>query len=203
MDRFFSILTVALGILVVMGLGYGAVVALTDTMAGKDKELPTVERALRQIGLEQADWQTIVVAASQETPVPPAQVWQTWAKLEDWNQWSPLHTSTAWTNGTDWQVGAQFEQGLDLGPAGKMVSHETIREVTPGESVLWSKDENGVASAHIWMFEALPDGGTRITNVEVFHGTLMGLLKPLLASDWQKKFEESVNHLVARAGQPK
>jgi hypothetical protein len=96
-----------------------------------------------------------------------------------------------------WGERAKFEQDLNLGfPLGTITAQEKIDAIVPGESLMWCKDENGVKSCHVWRFEALSNGRTRVTNVEVFHGAAMGLVKPLVASNWQKLFEASVEGLI-------
>ena len=76
---------------------------------------------------------------------------------------------------------------------------EKVSAIVPGESVMWCKDENGIKSCHIWLFEMLSSGRTRITNVEVFHGAAMGLVKPLIVNNIQQMFDTSVDGLIQRA----
>ncbi|HEX3054263.1 MAG TPA: SRPBCC family protein [Aggregatilineaceae bacterium] len=160
-----------------------------------------VKTALQQIGLEKATWKTVVVSASQEVDLPRAILWETWARLEAWPNWSkPLHLAARWSGPAGWVAGATFEQELNLGfPVGKMTSAETVGAVVPEEQVMWSKDEKGIKSCHIWRFETVSANRTRVSNVEVFHGTLMGLVKPLVANRWQQYFEQAVKGLAALA----
>lgn len=160
-----------------------------------------ITTALRKIEVEKPTWKTVIAAASQETDLPAAFLWKIWSQLETWPLWSKrLHIATRWVGKPAWEVGSTFEQNLDLGfPLGKMTSAETVRAVIPGESVVWWKAENGVKSCHIWQFETLRDNRTRITNVEVFHGTAIGLVKPFVAKRWQQLFEQSVAGLIQHA----
>jgi len=99
-----------------------------------------------------------------------------------------------------YRVGRRFEQTLDLGfPLGKVISAETVGTVIPQEQVMWWKDEKGMKPCHLWKFESLGENRTRIINVEVFHGTLMGLIKPLIAGNWQRRFEQAVAGLITQA----
>ncbi len=154
--------------------------------------------ALEKIGFEKPTWKTVIAAASQEVDLPATPLWETWSQLENWARWSkPLHAATRWLGKPGWEVGATFEQDLNLGfPLGKTTSAETVGAAVPGESVMWWKDAKGVKSCHMWQFETLGDSRTRITNVEVFHGTAMGLVKPLVAGKWQHLFEQSVAGLI-------
>jgi hypothetical protein len=161
---------------------------------------PHVQAALRQIGIEKPTWQTVIAFASRETAIPRQKIWGTWTKLETWPSFSPLYAQTRWLGQPGWEVGATFEQALNLGfPLGENRSREEVGAIEPGERVSWWKDERGIKSNHIWVFEDVPGSGTRITNVEVFHGLIMGLLKPLVAGRWQRLFEVTVDGLVTLA----
>jgi len=163
--------------------------------------MDTIQYALQKIGVERPSWQTIVVSASKEAPLQRHSLWDTWMKLEDWPHWSvPLHQSTRWIGDPGWRVGATFEQVLNLGfPLGQTVSPETVGAFVDGESVSWWKEANGIKSCHVWEFVALADDQTRVTNTEVFHGVVLGLVKPLAAGNWQRLFEASVAGLIGRA----
>jgi uncharacterized membrane protein len=175
-----------------------AVVVLNDPLAGKGNEAASINTALQNIGVENPTWQTVVVATSKEADVPRETVWEIWSDLENWPTWSqPLHVSTRWLGEAEWAEGAEFEQVLNLGaPLGTITAQEKVSAIVPGERVMWCKDENGVKSCHVWQFETLATGGTRITNVEVFHGPAMGLVKPLVVRNWQQMFEASVDGLI-------
>ncbi len=163
----------------------------------------TIQYALQKIVIERPSWQTIVVSASKEVALPRQLLWELWMNLEEWPQWStPLHVSTRWIGKPGWNVGATFEQVLNLGfPLGQTVSAETVGAVVDGESVSWWKDTKGIKSCHVWEFAVLAPDETRVTNTEVFHGVSIGLLKPLATRNWQRLFEASVAGLVQRAQQ--
>jgi hypothetical protein len=163
----------------------------------------TIQYALEKIGVERPSWQTIVVSASKEVPLPRQSLWDNWVKLEDWPNWSvPLHLSTRWIGEPGWRVGATFEQVLDLGfPLGQTVSLETVGAIVDDESVSWWKEAKGIKSCHVWEFAALAPNRTRVTNTEVFHGVATGLIKPLATRNWQRLFEASLAGLIERAQQ--
>ena len=162
--------------------------------------MDTLTIALQKIGLDKPTWKTVIAAASQEIDIPAATLWEIWSQLEGWQVWSkPLHVAARWMGKAGWEVGAKFEQVLNLGfPLGKLTSIETVSALVPGKSAMWRKDDKGIQSCHIWDFEALGERRTRITNVEVFHGLSMGLVKPLVAANWQRMFEASVAGLIQR-----
>lgn len=156
-----------------------------------------IQAALEDIGISKPTWKTLVVYASEETELPCEELWEMWGQLENWSDYSPLFEATRWIGDPGWKVGAKFEQTLILGfPLGATRSQETIDAVEPGRRVSWSKDKNGVKSKHVWLFEELPDGDTRIINLEVFHGTLIGLIKPLVKDRWTRLFKATVEGLI-------
>jgi hypothetical protein len=183
---------------VVFGIGVYYTNHRMQSMAASDSN---VRIALEQVGLTTPGWSTLIVSAEKEAAIPSPVLWATWSRLEDWPAWSrPLHVSARWVNEAEWKTGAKFEQKLNLGfPVGEVVSLEEVGPVSKGRRVMWSKNENGIKSCHIWFFERLPDGRTRVSNTEVFEGTKVGLIRPLVAKRWQRMFQASVEGLVERA----
>jgi len=162
---------------------------------------PLVVGALQPIGVAAPSWQTVVLFASRDTDLPPARLWATWEKLENWPSWaSPLVVETHWLDAPGWRAGARFEQVLDLGLLlNRVRSTETIGFVDTGRMASWWKDEGGIKSSHVWSFEPLPGGGCRIVDFEVMHGILMGLARPLAEQNWQHRFDEAVDGLIVAA----
>lgn len=157
-----------------------------------------VQYVLKKIGVEQSFWKTLIVTVSRETDISAETLWNVWSRIEDWNKWSqPLHDSAQWIHGNEWKNGNTFTQILELGfPFGKTISHETVGEVDSGKYVSWWKDEKCVAFCHLWKFESLPNGHTRISNTEVFHGLIIGLIKPFIRNSWERIFLQSVDGLI-------
>jgi uncharacterized membrane protein len=163
-----------------------------------EKELPTVRGALGRIGKTKTTPATLIIVASTITRHSPDEVWKVWAELEKWPAWSqPLHASTRWIEKRDWEVGAKFQQVLNWGfPFGKSTSTDTVMEVNPGQSVSWWKNVKGVESCHIWFFEPLPDGGTRIVKTEVFIGLSIFLGRLFVKRRWKAMFQSAVDGLA-------
>lgn len=164
--------------------------------------MPTpLDVALQTIGLRTPTWQTLTVVAAQDADLPVAALWETWTRLGDWPLWStPLHLAAHWAGSPDWAPGASFTQTINLGfPIGRLTSTETVAACAPGRQVAWARDQKGIRSCHIWDFEPLATDRTRITNLEVFHGLPIALLKPLVADRWQHLFVQSVAGLIRQA----
>jgi hypothetical protein len=162
-----------------------------------------VDEALAQLGLRKPGLKTLVVAVSRDVLVPHLAVWDAWQQLDRWAQWNDgLHVAAHWLGPAGWKPGNQFEQVLNLGfPVGQVSVTEMIDAVVPGESVRWKRDDFGLRTCHIWRFEKLPDGNTRVTTAEVFDGPMMLLLKPFVGGRWQKRVTAGVDGLVRDARQ--
>jgi hypothetical protein len=152
------------------------------------------------IGVARPGWKTLVVAATADSPADPYDVWTLWSDLGKWPSWSPLHQSTEWTGPPGFDAGATFDQTLRLGfPAGTVTDHVTVGLAESPLRASWSGDANGVRSCHLWTFTERAGGGTRIGNTEVFHGTVIGLTKSMLASRWRRQFQQAVDALAGKA----
>jgi uncharacterized membrane protein len=181
-------------------VGYGALMVFIRPNPAKSTETNLIKQALKSIGIDRPAWHTLVVTASRDVDLPADALWETWSNLEDWPAWSTLHTSARWSGEAAWQLGARFEQDLKLGfPLGRRKVVETVSELYPGRRVRWCKTDGRVKSCHIWSFSQLPNRKVRLTNTEVIHGLPLGLLKPILYWQWHKKFEKSLDGLVAQA----
>lgn len=155
-----------------------------------------------RLGLTSAGPATLAICASKESRLTPEQIWETWSKLDQWPRWSkPLHTTARWLEGRTWAVGAQFEQVRNLGaPIGRQVTVETVREVNPGQSVGWWGAKGGsVKTGHLWYFEPLPEGGTRVHSTEVFMGPIVFLFRFMMKGNLQRAFDAAVDGLIKAA----
>jgi hypothetical protein len=166
---------------------------------------PLVTAGLRPIGLAAPSWQTVILMATRDTDLPPARLWATWEHLEAWPSWAgPLVAEAHWIDQPGWRVGARFEQVLDLGLViSRVRSTETIGAAAPGRFVSWWKDQSGIRSNHVWSFEPLPDGGSRIVDLEILHGLPIGLARPLTEAGWQAKVDAAVDGLILAARRTK
>ena len=182
-------------------VGYGAMIMVTNPHTKEITTASPIKIALRIIGIVKPAWQTLIISASQDVNLPIEDLWKAWTELEQWPAWSkPLYRSTRWISGAGWEKGARFEQVVNLGfPFGTKRSKETVGEFEPMRRVRWCKTSGGVKSCHVWSFTLLPNRRVRVTNTEVFHGTMIGLLKPIVAWRWQRLFDTAVSGLVHQA----
>ena len=155
---------------------------------------------LERVGRREPSWRTLVVSGSALADVSPERLWAVLADLERWSQWSPLHRAAAWTDGDALTPGSRFEQQLELGfPVGRTTEEVTLAFAEPETRAGWVGDANGVKSCHLWSFAAAEGAGTGVSNVEVFSGTPVGLIKPLVARRWRHAFQAAVDGLIATA----
>lgn len=182
-------------------VGYGAMILVTNPHTKEISAVSAIRTALRMIGIVQPAWRTLIVSATQDVNVPLETIWTAWTCLEDWPRWSAsMYRSTRWIGSAGWQVGGKFEQTVELGiPLGSRRTIETIGECDPMRRVRWCKTSGGIKSCHVWSFTVLPNGKTRITNTEVFHGTFIGLIKPIVAGQWERSFNATVTGLAQQA----
>ncbi|KAG2374123.1 hypothetical protein C9374_011202 [Naegleria lovaniensis] len=124
--------------------------------------------------------------------------------LKSWHEWSsPLHSKAHYHSNTEtstFSIGTKFSQDLNLGfPIGSKTSQECITDLIISETqctIQWSKQEGGLSSCHIWSFDCLSSTHLQITNVEVFHGIPMVLVRPLVSKRWNQLFEKSLEGFV-------
>lgn len=187
---------IIISVIVLLVLIYLFFAARYDTFSDKTFATKLTEEALSKLEISEVGWKTALVASEIEVNASPEKVWEYWSQIEQWSEWSTdLHQSAKFTSDNQWEVGSTFEQILDLGMAGKVTANETIKFIEPVKKVMWWKDENGMKSCHTWVFEDLGADKTKITNIEAFDGTIIGLMKPILIPDWQKKFDNGLINL--------
>ncbi len=185
--------------IVLLSLIYIIYTARYDTFSDKPFAAQLAEEAMLKAEIPKQGWTTALVASEIVVNATPEEVWQVWSQIEQWPEWSSeLHNSAKFTSDNKWEVGSTFEQNINLGMAGTVTSYETLKVVDQGKKVMWWKDKEGIKSCHTWVFENAGVGKTKITNIEVFDGTIIGLMKPILISDWQKKFDSSLVNLSKR-----
>jgi len=170
---------------------------------------PAVAYCLQRIGRDTPGWDTLIVAGTADTPAPAEDLWAAWADLGRWPAWSPLHRSVTWTSAGGPAAGASFDQQISLGfPVGTTTEHVTIDLLEPARRASWTGSGNGVRSCHLWSFTPRPAGGTHVSNVEVFAGLPVAMLRPLVARRWNRLFQAAADGLVlhaaaARQGPPR
>ena len=163
-----------------------------------EHEQPTIKGALGRLGMTGPNLATLMISASVKTKASPEAVWETWRQIELWSSWGkPLIANARWLEGREWEVGTKIEQTNVWGfPFGRTVAIDIVKEVNHGQSVSWWKSAKGIRSCHIWFFEPLREGGTRIVKTEVFVGFTILLNKLVIKRKWKALFQESVDGLA-------
>jgi hypothetical protein len=159
-----------------------------------------VDYCLGRIGITSAGWQTLIVQGSAVTTASPERVWEVWSDLRTWPEWSPLHLQATWAGDPGFITGAQFDQMIKLGfPVGTKTQRVLADVLEPAVRASWSGDESGVRSCHTWSFTLAEEGGTLISDVEVFTGTTIGLVRPLVGRRWNAMFQRAADGLARMA----
>jgi hypothetical protein len=156
-----------------------------------------VDYCLGRIGVTSPGWQTLIVKGSAVTPASPERVWAVWSDLATWPRWSPLHVRVSWAGAPGFTAGAQFDQMIGLGfPVGTKTQRVVVDAAEPAARASWSGYENGIRNCHLWSFTPTGDGGTRISDVEAFTGTAIGLVRPLVGRRWNSMFQRAADGLA-------
>jgi uncharacterized protein YndB with AHSA1/START domain len=173
-----------------------------------------VADGLERLGHNGASWRTLVILSSREIDVPPAVAFKAWANPAIWPGWGrPLILDAHWLVGQDqamapltlpadrrWSTGSRFEETLDLGfPLAHLSQTNRVEAVKPGSEISWRNETGSLDSYQTWSFEPLPDGGTRITVVQIFDGVAIGLGRYMVQDRWQQRFDEAIDGLVLEA----
>lgn len=173
-----------------------------------------VEQAIARLGRGGASWRTLVVLSSREINVSPPAVFRAWSNLAIWPRWGrPLILDAHWLPGLDqamplssttpeqrWSNGARLEETLDLGfPLAHLSQTQMVEAVSPGTEISLRNQTGGLDCYQTWSFQALPDGGTRITVVQIFDSVAIGLARFMVQDHWQQRFDFAIDGLVLEA----
>ena len=188
-------------VLLTVAAAWVAMALLRTPFSGTEAERAAVRDAAAAISVPVSGWKTLAVGGTAVAAAPREAVWATFSRLPDWPRFSPaLVASARWLTEPGFATGARFEQTLTLGfPLGTVASREVVTQVVPGRQVVSCKDEAGVTSCHLWRFDDVGPGRTRIVNVEVFHGAPIGALAPFVASRWSEAFQDAASGLASAA----
>ncbi|EFC42549.1 predicted protein [Naegleria gruberi] len=169
------------------------------------KDHKQVKYALEILKLKEPSMKTQIVGSSAILPCTNSQqtmqeLYKLFQRLDLWKEWSvPLHASAQYSddNSKTLSVGTKFTQTLNLGfPVGQQVSNEqvAVNEISENHAkIMWNKEEGGIAACHLWSFECLDSEKLEVTNVEVFHGMPIFLVKGLVSNRWNDLFEKSLS----------
>lgn len=192
-------------LLMVLLLSYCLVV-----IAGKtDKALlddPALVRAYDLLALPEVNWQSFAILETRDAPLPLSRIWPVFAAPARWSDWGESwFTAARWVEAKDdWKIGCGLDLTLDLGPPfGQVTGTGTVvvADVTGDgpRTVAWVREAGGVRQVHVWRFEPLPGGGTRIRNGAVFAGLPAAMIRPLVEEMWRIKFRSSLSGLIDAA----
>jgi uncharacterized protein YndB with AHSA1/START domain len=158
-----------------------------------------VAQGLERLGRTDASWRTLVILSSREIDVPPAVAFKAWANPALVGQDQAIAPLTL-PSDRRWSDGSRFEETLDLGfPLAHLSQTNRVEAVKPGSEISWRNETGSLDSYQTWSFQPLPDGGTRITVVQIFDGIAIGLGRYMVQDRWQQRFDEAIDGLVLEA----
>jgi hypothetical protein len=170
---------------------------MTTSIAENDR---LVMQVLNRMGIDSPSWKSFIAVNSAESEADPERVWLTWADIDNWPSMSPLVNATRWTSGEPWRPGSEFVAELDIRPRLRTeTAKKRVISVDPGRSAEWGQSRRGLQTAQLWRFEPRQGGGAHITNVAIFHGSSIGVLKPFVAKRWQRLFQAHIESLIDMA----
>jgi hypothetical protein len=184
---------------------YAYMVFLSDPLANKDEYQPYISQGLKSLGVNEPGWDMMVLATSREVEGTRDKVWEAWSQLEKWPEWAnPLISSSYWIGDPEWKVGSQFGMTLDLGwPVDIVKTTERVEQVMAPDRAVYIRTKGSSRSWHIWRFEFLAGGRTKVTSVEVLVGSEVGYLRPYVEKRWQRRHEIMMEGLARRLERPR
>ncbi|WP_328844521.1 SRPBCC family protein [Streptomyces sp. NBC_00258] len=105
----------------------------------------------------------VVVRLSTTVDAPLATVWDLHTDIGSWADWNTDIESVDF--GGPLAPGASFRwltHGLDI--------TSTIREVVPGERIVWGGPAHGIEGVHVWTFEETGEGTVTVRTEESWAG---------------------------------
>ena len=121
-------------------------------------------------------------------------LWNRLADLAHWPAWnSAVRTMTV--DGPP-SLGTRF-----VWRAGGVTIRSQLAAFEPGAQLGWTGRTPGLQARHVWRFEPLGGGGTRITTEESFEGLLARLLPGPMRRLLERALKQGTDALIA-AGRP-
>jgi hypothetical protein len=184
---------------------YAYMVFLSDPLANKDDYMPYINQGLKSLGVSEPGWDIMVLATTHEVDGARDKVWEVWSQLEKWPEWaSPLVGSATWRGDPEWKTGSQFALTLNLGwPVETIKTTEKIEQVMIPDRAVYVRTGGLSRSWHVWRFEFMAGGRTKVTSVEVLVGSEIGYLRPYVEKRWQRRHEIVLEGLASRLERPR
>lgn len=114
----------------------------------------------------------MVIKAEIEINAPLRVVWQTFSKMEDWDDWNTACRSCCIISGDETlPVGTCFS--FVIRPLVFPIKVQPrIVKCDPGREVVWEGGKMGIHASHTWQFRE-QDGKVRLLSVEHFKGPMV------------------------------
>ncbi|WKV70115.1 SRPBCC family protein [Streptomyces sp. PCS3-D2] len=135
----------------------------------------------------------VVVSLSTRIEAPLATVWSVHTDVDAW---------PAWNAGVDQ---ARLDGPMAVGTPFTWLTHgmsitSTVREVVPGERIVWDGTVQGIAGIHVWTFEAA-GGGVVVRTEESWSGAPVAADPDTLTTALRTSLQNWLDCLKAHAEQ--
>lgn len=114
----------------------------------------------------------MVIKAEIEINAPLRVVWQTFSRMEDWDEWNTACRSCCFISG---------DENLPVGTCFSFVIRPLVFPIKvqprivkcdPGREVVWEGGKMGIHASHTWQFRE-QDGRVKLLSVEHFKGPMV------------------------------
>lgn len=134
----------------------------------------------------------VVVRLSTTVAAPLATVWALHTDIGSWADWN-----------TDIES-VDFDGPLDPGASFRWLTHglditSTIREVVPGERIVWGGPAHGIEGVHVWTFEETGEGTVTVRTEESWAGAPIEERPEEMREALRQSLESWLRHLRAEA----
>src|SRR4051794_20536206 len=137
---------------------------------------------------------TAPVTSEQSTEIAaaPEAVWDVLTAVEGWPRWNPDVKSM--------EIDGEFARGATFrwrAGGSKLVSE--VQEAQRGRVAAWTGRTMGIKAVHVYRFESLPGGGTRVTTEESWAGPVARVLRRWSKRTLDSALADGLAHLKTEA----
>lgn len=122
----------------------------------------------------------------------PEAVYDILTRVQEWPRWNPEVKSI--------DIDGDFDRGATFRwRAGGTSLVSEVREAQRGRVAAWTGRTMGIKAVHVYRFEPLPGGGTRVTTAESWGGVVARVLRHSLQRTLDSALADGLAHLKHEA----
>ena len=145
-------------------------------------------------------YKQVILTAQASSDARFENIIKVWSDLNEWKAWADTsHIDAQWSKGNGWATSSELMQTLKLGfPLGERVLKSEVKLYQPERKIAWWDEREYYKYCQIWNIERISPSRTKINTTIIAEGDLIMLIKPFVATPWQKSLEESLKSFVTR-----